>query len=644
MRKGLIRALLLAIVIFAIPAFASADVVTTEDPAYGDAVYIAGNPDLYPIEYYDKDTKSYRGVLPDMYDKISERTGIDFAYIDAGVRNNQQRLAKNNQVEIVSAHKQGDIDSIADEYEFLSFDRDGKRYTICIGFTEVASDKTIGEIKKQIEAFDDDELVHIVLSEAEEKEARIPILIFVSIVILLLIVITVLTIIIMRGRRKEKIRRQNILTDQVTGIGNEEYFRYCFEHYISAASRSLYYVSYIAVDIEQINKYFGLAEAENLQKYAADILTKNLEETDFTARISDGVFALAFQSSDKERASGRIGHLIDMLNSYADDFAKKYNTAFCAGIFGLEVSSASCETAFYNARQGYNYAEKNKLKYAFSSDNMLKKEEKKTRLQRQLMDAVKNNQFKLYMQFVVDGKEGRICGAEALSRWHSPSEGVLAPSNYIEAMQDAGIIQYLDFLIFEEACRQLEELHKAGNESFWISCNFARKTVSQPEFLDTFKAVTDKYDFDRKKLVIELTEDTLVDNQGVAFDNILACRNAGFQIALDDLGSGYTSFSDLCDYPVNIIKVDRQIILKSSSERGAALLKGICRLSHDLGIKLLCEGVENAEEDAFVRSMGCDYIQGYYYSRVYPQYDAMKMYKKSLATNKGLIRRENPRV
>lgn len=196
-------------------------------------------------------------------------------------------------------------------------------------------------------------------------------------------------------------------------------------------------------------------------------------------------------------------------------------------------------------------------------------------------------------------------------------------------MKTAGIIDRLDFQVLEAACRQLEAWNKSGLNNLWLSCNFTRITMSSEDFLSRFEEIVNKYTFDRKNLIIELTEDSLADNQTVAYSNILACKNAGYQIALDDLGSGYSSFSDLCDYPIDIIKIDRHIISKSVTERGGAFLKGLCKLAHDLNIKVLCEGVETEAEKEISVSAGCDFIQGYYYSRVYPQYEAINFYKKS---------------
>ena len=139
-----------------------------------------------------------------------------------------------------------------------------------------------------------------------------------------------------------------------------------------------------------------------------------------------------------------------------------------------------------------------------------------------------------------------------------------------------------------------------------------------------FSNIIEKYQIDRSLLWIEITEDSLSENNALIRENALACRKKGVRIVLDDFGSGYTSLSDLCDFTVDCVKIDRHIIQKSVEPTGKKLLKGICRLAHEMDIKVLCEGVETEEENAAMEDIECEYIQGFYYSRVYPKEYAME--------------------
>jgi len=130
--------------------------------------------------------------------------------------------------------------------------------------------------------------------------------------------------------------------------------------------------------------------------------------------------------------------------------------------------------------------------------------------------------------------------------------------------------------------------------------------------------------FEKRKLIIEITEDAIEKNRDVAMSNISKCKKMGFRIALDDMGSGYTSLINLCEYPIDIVKIDRDILLKTDKPNGRALFAGIVALAHSLGLSVVCEGVETEEQNSLVESTDCDYIQGWYYSRALPDSEAEK--------------------
>ncbi|MGN0714223.1 MAG: EAL domain-containing protein [Anaerovoracaceae bacterium] len=615
MKRHIVSFVLVGLLILQ-PVFACAET------ASGTTIFIAGNPDWYPIEYYDETTGRYQGVLPDLYAEIAEDTGTVFSYVDGGSKNTQQRLARNKQVDVISAHVPGTIRNLQEEYTILSYEADGEPVDVCIGFTTVASAETIRTVKDGIAAANHDQILRWVLEETAAPEAAKNSRLLIYFLIFLLMLCLFLFILFLKGRRERRQQREKLQVDSLTGIGNAAYFRWCFDHQIMTAARSLYYIAFISVAVEQIEKYFGEVESEQLQKHAASVISAYVTDHDFAARISDGVFALAFQSPDKEKAGRFVSELLIQLNGLENDFPEKYKVQFRAGIYSLEGNQVPCEIALNNARHGCIEAEHNKQAFVFTDDYMLNREAKRRRLKRKLTDALKNQEFKLYLQFIV-GKDGKICGAETLTRWLSPEEGTVTPGNYIEELKDAGIISKLDFFVFEEACKQLEDWSRGGNHDLWLTCNFTRITVSAGDFLPRIQEITKRYSFNPGSLILEITEDSLAENETLAMQNVLACKKEGFRIALDDFGSGYTSFSDLCDYPIDLIKVDKDIIKKASSRQGAALLRGICELAHNLNIQVLCEGIETEKEDITVKNAGCDYIQGFYYSRVYPQDDAM---------------------
>ena len=235
-----------------------------------------------------------------------------------------------------------------------------------------------------------------------------------------------------------------------------------------------------------------------------------------------------------------------------------------------------------------------------------------------ILKGIENDEFKMYLQFVVDNKIKRIVSAEALSRWEDPQKGIIGPGDYIGHMETTGLISEHDFYMFELACRQLEKWRDTEYKDISISCNFTRITLSEEDCIDKLKAISQGYNFDKSKLAIEITEDAIEKDRETAKRNVRLCRELGFKIYLDDLGSGYTSLANLCDYPIDVVKIDRDILLKTSTKRGKDLFSGIIALAHNLNISVICEGVETEEQNTLVSQSNCDYIQGWYYSKPLP--------------------------
>ena len=235
-----------------------------------------------------------------------------------------------------------------------------------------------------------------------------------------------------------------------------------------------------------------------------------------------------------------------------------------------------------------------------------------------ILNGLKNNEFKMYLQFIVDSKTKKIVSSEALSRWDCPKNGIIGPVNYIVHMEETGLISAHDFYMFELACRQLEKWSDTEYKDISISCNFTRITLSEEDCIDKLQKISEKYNFDKSKLAIEITEDAIEKDRETAKRNVVLCKELGFMVYLDDLGSGYTSLANLCDYPIDVVKIDRDILLRTNTPRGKALFRGIVALAHSMDIAAIGEGVETEEQDILVAESDCDYIQGWYYTKAMP--------------------------
>ena len=162
------------------------------------------------------------------------------------------------------------------------------------------------------------------------------------------------------------------------------------------------------------------------------------------------------------------------------------------------------------------------------------------RLKKDSIDALTKNQFKMYVQFIVD-RSRNIVGGEVLSRWEHPLKGLLMPTKYIEIMEHEGTVFELDLYMFEKTCKQLAEWKEKGIDIV-LSSNFDRTTIDNPNFMSRIKEIVERYDFDPKNFILEITENSLEKDKKTAYENISFCKSCKLRNRLDDVGSGYTSF------------------------------------------------------------------------------------------------------
>lgn len=599
------------------PAYAAV-YTASEIEADSKSIYVAGNPDFYPIEYYNKKTGRYEGVMPQILNDISEHTGIDFTYLH-DAKTTQADFARNLQVELVSAYMTDSNENYAkDKMTVLSYEHNGKTANIGFAFTEVADEALIEKLKNQASKITEHEINGYLITASKSKPQENTHLVLVVTACCVLLTLLLIPALFNLRKLKKKLK-ENKMTDTETGIGNIAYFEHYFEHMISDLSRSLYYIAYIIMDSNYLQVYHGEAIFTDAVKYMASVLKSYEKENEIAARITENGFAFVFQSTNADDAKQKIREMTDKLNLYIQEENKTDRPFFHAAVYNLSQSDRNCELLLFNLRKNCNKLMGTDEQFVLVDTQMMNSATEEKRLLESIAKGFENKEFKLYIQFIVKNKTKQMVSAEALSRWDNPEKGIIAPSEYINVLESSGLITKLDYYMFELVCRQLHKWNDTEFGNLTISCNFTRITISEDDFAEKIKEIAEKYVFRKNQLIIEITEDALEKNRDIAMSNIYKCKEMGFKIALDDMGSGYTSLINLCEYPIDIVKIDRDILLKTDKQNGKDLFVGIIALAHSLGLTVVCEGVETEEQNRLVETTDCDFIQGWYYSRALPE-------------------------
>ena len=626
-RWGMAAVLVMSTVLLG-PRCAAQVLTTVEEAGPADCVYIAGNPDLYPIEYYDSEQQCYRGILPELLGMVAEDTGISFAYVNAGSEDSRLEMARNSQVEMVTAFRRGEFSRMVLPVQrtVLTTETDGRETAICVGFTGIIKEDQRERIVEALEAIPEEDKTTLAISFTMGQEPQVgwEETHLAGVVALAAVAVTLITVGIIRGGKRKK-SQKNAMLDPLTGLGNAQCYEVRFRDVTADRVRDLYYVGYLAWEDAKAKELLSPKEQEEVQQIAAHQLASHISGTEFLCRMADGVFAVVYHCSNREEAADRMGEMILSLKKYLAEFRQEYTGLFRAGICPLE-ENPDCDArgALYYARQGWQHAHKKDELFAFSTRELQKQNSRNEQLRQDIDRALANGEIKAYLQFIVDNRTGEICGAEVLSRWEHPELGVMRPGTYIGVMKQTGAITRHDEAVFERLCALLEVWKGTPCGKLFLTCNFTRVSISQEDFAERIGEIAGRYRFDHDRLIIEITEDSLIQNGEQAAANIEACRKMGFKIAIDDMGSGFTALSDLYSHEIDLVKIERSVVLNAMTEKGARMLKGLIALAHDMGTRVLCEGVETAAQHEMIRETGCDMVQGFYYSRVLPLPEALR--------------------
>ena len=236
-------------------------------------------------------------------------------------------------------------------------------------------------------------------------------------------------------------------------------------------------------------------------------------------------------------------------------------------------------------------------------------------LVKRMPDMIYYDRFKLAVQPVVDLQTGGIVGGEVLSRLDHPEQGIIFPDKFLPAVEQAGLYPKFDHYIFKKTCELLGELTGGGAVVQYLSCNFSRTTLSEKGIATRLAKIADSYGIPHDRLAVEITEREKETDTQQFCENLNQLHKAGFRIFVDDLGAGVNSVRDLWTYPVDVVKIDRALLLAADHDQGRASYRGLRNLAVELGCKVICEGVETEEQHCFVLEAGCHCGQGFLFYR-----------------------------
>jgi EAL domain-containing protein (putative c-di-GMP-specific phosphodiesterase class I) len=254
--------------------------------------------------------------------------------------------------------------------------------------------------------------------------------------------------------------------------------------------------------------------------------------------------------------------------------------------------------------------------YQFYTEELNQRLMERLDVELRLRQGLEKEEFLLHYQPKIELANGKICGAEALIRWQPAGEGMVSPASFIPIAEETGQIEDIGRWVLLKACQQAVELNARHNLQLPIAVNMSPRQFRQSGLVSLVKKVLETSGLNPACLELEITESSLVHNTGSFIKTLHELKALGVKLAIDDFGTGYSSMAYLKDFPVDRLKIDQVFVSHLETEpSNAAILKAIVALGHSLGMKVIAEGVETAYQQAYLHGIGCDELQGYYFSK-----------------------------
>lgn len=377
-------------------------------------------------------------------------------------------------------------------------------------------------------------------------------------------------------------------------------------------------------DINQfktINDNLGFAVGDQILRAFGAILQRNVRDGECCARASADHFILLLRYSEWESLLVRI----EEIGMQLDEWRRMQDMAYrIVTVFGVYLVNETEGLDVHRMLDFANYARRNAKQTAKNIVLYDEKMRQEALLQRELEGrleiALGQGEFEAYFQPKVDMRDGALIGSEALVRWNHPTRGLLMPGSFIPFFERNGSVVEVDLYIYELVCRTVREWLERGVAVNPVSCNFSSLHFDSPEFPELVTEIADRHNVPHALLELEITESAIMRNPQIVCAQVLRLKERGFMISIDDFGSGYSSLGQLQQLMADVLKLDRSFVRRGMfGTRERIVISNVIHMAGELGMQVICEGVENVKQAEMLIELGCYYAQGFYYAKPMPR-------------------------
>ncbi len=409
--------------------------------------------------------------------------------------------------------------------------------------------------------------------------------------------------------------------DALTGLPNRVLFNDRLRMALARAKRDQKNLAVVFLDLDHfksINDSLGHAVGDVLLQEVALRLKSNLRQEDTVSRLGGDEFIMILPDVEgpEQAVTGAQRILEDLERPFSLKGHELYVTA-SLGITLFPADGENLETLVKNADMAmYRAKEQGRNTYQLYTPSMNKRVLLRQALLADLRKALDRDELTVYYQPKVDLATGRVAGMEALVRWLRPGGQVVAPGKFIPLAEDSGLILPLGQQVLDKACRQTARWVSQGHQDLCLAVNLSARQFAQPQLLENVELTLAQSGLKPRNLELEITESTVMGNVQAASQVLNLLHAMGVSLALDDFGTGYSSMYYLKHFRIDVLKIDRSFVRDIPGNPEAnAIAEAVVSLAHSLRLKVVAEGVETSAQLVFLRGIGCDYLQGYLFSR-----------------------------
>jgi diguanylate cyclase (GGDEF)-like protein/PAS domain S-box-containing protein len=414
--------------------------------------------------------------------------------------------------------------------------------------------------------------------------------------------------------------------DALTGLPNRAFFRELLVRALTQAQRSEKLLAVMFLDLDgfkNINDTLGHEAGDVLLKATARRIVSVLRKDDVVARQGGDEFTILLQGIHAVPDIIQVAE--KLLAAIAEPLTYDYHEMYVTGSVGITVfpfDDTDVDSLLRNADTAmYRAKEAGKNRFSFYTAEMNAQIVERMETEAGLRRALQENQFELYYQPQAEIHGLGVVGMEALIRWNHPERGMIAPDRFIPVAEESGLIVPIGEWVLRAACRQIKAWQEAGFRDIKVAVNLSARQFREERLLERVARALEETGLDPRSggLELELTESMMMQSGERTAKTLAGLSAVGLKIAIDDFGTGYSSLSYLKHLPISTLKIDQSFVRDIAVDPDdAAIAATVVALGHSLKLKVIAEGVENADQLARLRTMGCDEIQGYYLSKPLP--------------------------